>query len=71
MIARMFCDCHDILDGDPAWISWRLYVFCHLDISVESIERFICRQDQSSEEPLFIRPQFGSQFWGVSFARFY
>ena len=43
-------------------ISCRLYIFCHLDISVESIERFICRQDQSNEEPLFIRPQFGSQF---------
>ena len=37
-------------------ISCRLYIFCHLDISVESIERFICRQDQSNEEPLFIRP---------------
>ena len=51
------------LDEDPAWISCRLYIFCHLDISVESIAgRFICRQDQSNEEPLFIRPQFGSQF---------
>ena len=37
-------------------------MFCHLDISVESIERFICHQDQSNEEPLFIRPQFGSKF---------
>ena len=43
-------------------ISCRLYIFCHLDISVESIERFICRQEKSNEEPLFIRPQFGSQF---------
>ena len=44
-------------------ISCRLYIICHhLDIFVESIERFICRQDQSNEEPLFIRPQFGSQF---------
>ena len=50
------------LDGDLACISCRLYIFCHLDISVESIGRFICRQDQSNEEPLFIRPQFGSQF---------
>ena len=50
------------LDGDPAWISCRLYIFCHIDISVESIGRFICRQDQSNEEPLFIRPQFASQF---------
>ena len=45
------------LDGDPAWTSCRLYIFCHLDISVESIERFIYRQDQSNEEPLLIRPQ--------------
>ena len=29
---------------------------------MESIGRFICHQDQSNEEPLFIRPQFGSQF---------
>ena len=43
-------------------ISCRLYIICHLDISVESIERFICRQDQGNEEPLFIRPQFDSQF---------
>ena len=43
-------------------ISCRLYIFCHFDISVESIERFICCQDQSNEEPLFIRPQFSSQF---------
>ena len=50
------------LDGDPAWISWRRYISCHLDISVESRGRFICRQGQSNEEPLFIRPQFGSQF---------
>ena len=50
------------LDGDQALISCRLYIFCHLDISVESIGRFICCQDQSNEEPLFIRPQFGSQF---------
>ena len=49
------------LDGDPPNF-YRLYIFCHLDISVESIERFICPQDQSNEEPLFIRPQFGSQF---------
>ena len=62
MIASMFRDCHDFLDGDPAWISCRLYILCHLDISVESIGRFICRQGQSNEEPLFIRPQFGSQF---------
>ena len=26
---------------------------------MESIEHFICRQDQSNEEPLFIRPQLG------------
>ena len=51
-----------LLDGDPAWISCGLYFFCHLDISVESIGRFICHQDQSNEKPLFIRPQFGSQF---------
>ena len=50
------------LDGDPAWISCRLYISCHLDISVESRLSFICRQGQSNEEPLFIRPQFGSQF---------
>ena len=63
MIASMFRDCHDFfLDGDPAWISCRLYISCHLDISVESIGRFICRQGQSNEEPLFILPQFGSQF---------
>ena len=58
----MFCDCNDFLDGDLASISCRLYIFCHLDISVELIGRFICCQDQSNEEPLFIRPQFGSQF---------
>ena len=51
-----------LLDGDPAWISCRLYIFCHLDISVEPIGRFICHQDQSNEEPLFIRPRFGFQF---------
>ena len=50
------------LDGDQALICCRPYNFCHLDISVESIGRFICCQDQSNEEPLFIRPQFGSQF---------
>ena len=50
------------LDGDPARISCRLYISCRLDISVESRGRFICRQGQSNEEPLFIRPQFGSQF---------
>ena len=50
------------LDGDQALISCRLYIFCHLDISVESIGRFIYYQDQSYEELLFIRPQFGSQF---------
>ena len=50
------------LDGDQALISCGLYIFCHLDISVESIGRFICCQDRSNEEPLFIRPQFGSQF---------
>ena len=50
------------LDGDQALISCGLYIFCHLDISVESIGRFICCQDQSNEEPLFIPPQFGSQF---------
>ena len=48
------------LDGDPASISCRLYISCHLDISAESIGRFICCQGQSNEEPLFIRPQFGS-----------
>ena len=50
------------LDGNPSWISCRLYILCHLDISVESIGHFICRQDQSNEEPLFIWNQFGSQF---------
>ena len=47
-------------DGDQALISCRLYIFCHLDISVELTGRFICCQDQSNEEPLFIWPQFGS-----------
>ena len=51
-----------LLDGDTAWISCRLYIFCALDIFVESIGRFICHQDQSNKELLFIRPQFGSQF---------
>ena len=46
------------VDGDPP----NFLQTVHLDISVESIERFICRQDQSNEEPLFIRRQFGSQF---------
>ena len=50
------------LDGDQALISCGLYIFCHLDMSVESIGRFICCQDRSNEEPFFIRPQFGSQF---------
>ena len=50
------------LDGDQALISCGLYIFCYLDISVESIGRFICWQDRSNEEPLFTRPQFGSQF---------
>ena len=50
------------LDGDQALIYCRLYIFCHLDISVESIGRFICCQDHSYEEPLFIRPRLGSQF---------
>ena len=49
------------LDGDQALISCRLYILSHLDISVESVGRFICCQDQSNEEPLCIRPQFGSQ----------
>ena len=50
------------LDGDQALISCRLYIFCHLDISEESMGRFICCQEQSNEELLFIRPQYGSQF---------
>ena len=54
------------LDGDQASISCGLYIFCPLDISVESIGRFICCQDRSNKESLFIRPQFGSQF-GVSY----
>ena len=58
------------LDGDQALISCRLYIFCYLDNSVESIGRVICCQDQSNEEPLFIRPQFGSQF-GVFYLLFY
>ena len=47
-------------------ISCRLYIFCHLDISVESIERFICRQDQSNEEA-----SVRLLVWDASFARFY
>ena len=50
------------LDGDQALISCRMYIFFHLDTSVESIGRFICCWGRSKEEPLFIRPQFGSQF---------
>ena len=52
--------------NDQALISRRLYIFCHLDISVESIGRFICCQDQSNEEPLFILSQFGSGSLGCS-----
>ena len=63
MTASMFCDCHDFFRWRPGLnFLYRLCIFCHLDVSVESIERFICRQDQSNEEPLFIRPEFGSQF---------
>ena len=59
-VCNRYVDCFEILFR--TWLQAHLYIFCHLDISVESIERFICRQDQSNEEPLFIRSQFGSQF---------